>query len=309
MNKKLPVIIDCDPGLDDVVALLLAGKNENIDLRAVTVVGGNQRLEKVGMNALKVLSFAGIDVPVAFGFAGPLIRDLQVAPEVHGDDGIYGIELPQARFKKSEKHAIDLMGDILRDSKEKVNLVAMGPLTNIAMFLKKYPELKRKIERISLMGGAIRGGNCSPVAEFNIYVDPEAADIVFKSGLAITMSGLDITHQANVYREDIEEIKKIDNKVAKLLVEILENLMIFHRSTGFDGCHLHDPVALLAVANPELVKTRPLYVEVEVQGKLTRGMTVASLEDRFNKNPNAQVGFHIDREAFVKNIIDSIKKY
>lgn len=309
MTKKIPVIIDCDPGLDDVVALILAGRNEHIDLKGVTVVGGNQTLEKVGNNALKVLSFAGIDVAVGYGFSGPIVGELLVAGEVHGEDGIQGVVLPEPTLKASKLHAIDLIASILKNSKEKVNIVAMGPLTNVAMFLIKHPELKEKIEKISLMGGVIEGGNCTRSAEFNIYVDPEAASIVFKSGIPIIMSGLDITHKANVLAEDIGEIKKIDNKVAKFLGEILDNLLIFHKSTGFDGCHLHDPVALLALTNPEIVKTRPMEVEIELQGKFTRGMTVGNMDERFNQNPNAQVGFDIDRKAFVENIIETVKKY
>lgn len=307
--KKIPVIIDCDPGLDDVVALLMAGRNEKIDLKAVTVVGGNQTLEKVGKNTLEVLSLADIYVAVGFGFRGPMVRELLVAAEVHGEDGIHGLVLPEPRLKSSELHAIDLMAEIVTSSEEKITLVAMGPLTNIAIFLRKFPELKGKIEKISLMGGAIKGGNCTRSAEFNIYVDPEAADIVFKSGIPIIMSGLDITQKASVLPEDIEEIKGIDNKVAKFLSQVLEKLLSYHRTTGFNGCHLHDPVALLAVTNPEMIKTKALHVEIELEGKHTRGMTVANEAERFNQDPNADVGFHIDREAFVKEIIDSIKKY
>lgn len=307
--KKIPVIIDCDPGLDDIVALLLAGRNEKINLKAVTVVGGNQTLEKVGRNTLKVLSFIGLDIPVGYGFSGPMVRDLVIAPEVHGDDGMHGVALPESKFSQSELHAVDLIANILKDSEEKVTIVAMGPLTNIAMLLKRFPELKEKIERISLMGGAINGGNCTPVAEFNIYVDPEASSVVFKSGVPITMSGLDITHKANVLEEDIDAIKRIDNKVAHFVGEILDNLLKFHKTTGFDGCHLHDPVALLAITNPEMIKIKPLHVDIELQGKFTTGMTVANIDKRFNEYPNADVGFDIDREAFVKEIIEAIKKY
>ncbi len=307
--KKIPVIIDCDPGLDDVVALLMAGRNDKIDLKAVTVVGGNQTLEKVGKNTLKLLSFAEIHVPVGFGFRGPIVREPVIAPEVHGDDGIYGLMLPETKLKSSDLHAVDLIAETLIKSEEKITIIAMGPLTNIAIFLKKFPELKDKIEKISLMGGAINGGNCTPSAEFNIYVDPEAADIVFKAGIPIIMSGLDVTQKANVLQEDIEKIKEIDNKLAKFLGQILEKLVSYHKTTYFNGCHLHDPVALIAVTNPEMIKTKALHVEVELQGKHTRGMTVANEAKRFNQNPNADVGFHIDKEAFVKEIINSIKKY
>lgn len=310
MSKKIPVIIDCDPGLDDVVALLMACANEKLDIKAVTVVAGNQVLERVGENALRVLSLAGKDVPVGFGFSKPIIRDLVTAGEVHGKDGIYGVKLPEPTIKPSELHAIDLIAKVLRESDEKVTLIPMGPLTNIAMFLLKYPELKDKIERISLMGGAIDGGNKTPVAEFNIYVDPEAADIVFKSGIPIMMAGLDITHKANVHPEDIERIKSIDNEVAHLMAEMLEKLSIYHREQeGFNGCHLHDPVAVLYVSNPEIITTMPMHIDIELEGKYTRGATVGHREPRFNTNPNADVGLDIDREAFVEEIIKAIKKY
>lgn len=307
--KKIPVIIDCDPGLDDAVALILAGKNEIIDLKAVTVVGGNQTLEIVGRNALRLLSLAGVDVPVAYGFEGPMVRELVMAPEVHGEDGIQGVMLPEATLKKSELHAIDLMAKILRESEEKVTLVTMGPLTNIAMFLKRYPELKEKIERISLMGGVINGGNCTCVAEFNIYVDPEAASIVFNSGIPLTMSGLDVTHKAILLPEDIEEIREIDNQVSRVLVNILEKITAFHNSIGEEECYLHDPVALIAASHPEILKTKSLRVDIELQGEFTTGMTVAHTDARFNEKPNADVGFEIDRKAFAKVIIETIKRY
>lgn len=307
--KKIPVIIDCDPGLDDVVALLLAGKNEKIDIKAVTVVGGNQTLEKVGLNALKVLSFADIPAPVAYGFSGPMVRDLTVASEVHGVDGIHGIKLPEPTMERSSLHAIDLMAEILQESDEKVTLIAMGPLTNIGMFLKRYPHLKGKIKKISLMGGVINGGNCTCVSEFNIYVDPEAASIVFNSGIPIIMLGLDITHKANALPEDIERIRNVDSKVAHLMADALDKLFIFHKKTGFNGCHLHDPVALFAVTNPEMIKTKPLRVDIELKGEFTTGMTVAHEDARFNENPNAEVGLDIDREMFINEIINIVKRY
>lgn len=307
--EKIPVIIDCDPGIDDIIGLVLAGRNERIDLKAVTVVGGNQTIEKVGNNALKVLSFLGVDVPVAFGMEEPLVRDLVIAAEVHGEDGMYGIELPEASLEASDLHAVDLIAKILDESKEKVALVCMGPLTNIAFLLKRYPELKGKISKISLMGGAISGGNCTSTAEFNIYVDPEAADIVFNSGVPIIMNGLDITHKANILEDDIERIKSIGNKVSDLVVEMLEKLLVFHRSTGFNGCHMHDPVALLAVSHPEIMYTEDLRVDIELEGKFTTGMTVGHRDERFNKVPNAKVGFHIDKDAFVEEVVEAIEKY
>lgn len=309
MLEKIPVIIDCDPGLDDVVALFMAGANEKIDIKAVTVVAGNQTLDKVGNNALRILGFGRIDVPVAFGFEKPIVRELNIASEVHGEDGLYGVKIPESTLKPSNLHAIDLIAKILRESNEKITLIPMGPLTNIAMFLKIYPELKDKIERISLMGGAINGGNRTSAAEFNIFVDPEAADIVFKSGIPITMCGLDVTQKAIVFKDDIERIKSISNPVAKLVGEILENLSKYHKEDGIEGCYLHDPVAVSCVANPTIIKTTPLKVDIELQGKYTTGATVGNFNKRFNYNPNADVAFDIDRETFVKEIIELMKRY
>ena len=309
MLEKIPVIIDCDPGLDDAVALFMAGANEKIDIKAVTVVAGNQTLDKVGNNALRILGFGRIDVPVAFGFEKPIVRELNIASEVHGEDGLYGVKIPESTLKPSNLHAIDLIAKILRESNEKITLIPMGPLTNIAMFLKIYPELKDKIERISLMGGAINGGNRTSAAEFNIFVDPEAADIVFKSGIPITMCGLDVTQKAIVFKDDIERIKSISNPVAKLVGEILENLSKYHKEDGIEGCYLHDPVAVSCVANPTIIKTTPLKVDIELQGKYTTGATVGNFNKRFNYNPNADVAFDIDRETFVKKIIELMKRY
>lgn len=309
MLEKIPVIIDCDPGLDDAVALFMAGANEKIDIKAVTVVAGNQTLDKVGNNALRILGFGRIDVPVAFGFEKPIVRELNIASEVHGEDGLYGVKIPESTLKPSNLHAIDLIAKILRESNEKITLIPMGPLTNIAMFLKIYSELKDKIERISLMGGAINGGNRTSAAEFNIFVDPEAADIVFKSGIPITMCGLDVTQKTIVFKDDIERIKSISNPVAKLVGEILENLSKYHKEDGIEGCYLHDPVAVSCVANPTIIKTTPLKVDIELQGKYTTGATVGNFNKRFNYNPNADVAFDIDRETFVKEIIELMKRY
>lgn len=305
--KKVPVIIDCDPGLDDVIALIMAFASEKLDVKAVTVVGGNQTLEKVSNNALRVLSYAGIDVAVGLGCRGPLVRKLVTTGEVHGDDGLYGVKLPDATLKADELHAVDLIAKVLNESEEKITLIPMGPLTNIAMFIHRYPELTHKIERISLMGGAVNGGNRTPSAEFNIYVDPEAADIVFRSGIPITMVGLNVTHKAPILREDIEKIGSIDNKIAKMVSEMLDNLSKFHAQDGIDGCFLHDPVAVCSVINPEMLTTKLLHVAIELKGEYTRGATVVDLQDRWGLNKNVDVALEIDRKTFIDEIIKSVK--
>lgn len=306
---KIPVIIDCDPGLDDVIALLMALKNEKLDIRAITAVGGNQSLEIVGKNILKLLSFVGLEVPVGFGEAGPLKRQLFMASDVHGHDGLYGIEIPNTKLKAEEIHGVDLMAKIIKSSKEKITIIGLGPLTNIAMLLMKYPEVRDNIERIHFMGGAICGGNVTKNAEFNIFVDPEAGDVVFKSKIPLSMCGLDVTEKAYLTLEEIARIKAINNHIGKFAGKILESLSIYHKGDGLDGCHLHDPVAIISVTNPEIIKTMAMEVEVDTHGKPTRGMTLGNFSKRFNKNPNMEVALDINRERFMEILIEEIEKY
>ncbi len=306
---RKPVIIDCDPGHDDAIALLLAFASDKIDVKAVTIVAGNQTLEKTLNNALRVLSFANIDVPVAKGFEKPLMRDLIIAPEVHGESGLDGPELPESTLKPSDLSAIELIAKVLRESDEKVTLIPTGALTNIARFLLCYPELKNKVERISLMGGACFGGNWTPAAEFNILVDPEAADIVFKSGIPITMCGLDVTHKALVYAEDIERIRSLGGKVAVMVAELLDFFSEFHLDTGFEGSPLHDPCAVAWVIDPSIIETKKLNVAIETKGQHTLGATVVDYYDVLGKEKNVDVAFDIDRERFIDMLVEAMKYY
>jgi pyrimidine-specific ribonucleoside hydrolase len=307
--KKIPVIMDCDPGLDDVIALIMAFANEKLDVKGVTVVAGNQTLKKVGDNALKVLSYINVDVPVALGSEFPLVKTLLTAGEVHGEDGIGGVVLPESNLKLSNLHAIDLMAKVIRESGDKVTIIATGPLTNIGLFLRRYPELKNKIERISLMGGSVGFGNVTPSAEFNIFIDPEAADIVFKSGIPIIMSGLNATQKAIFSMEDINNIRAQGGKIAQLVSQMLENLWKYHSLDGMEGCYLHDPVAVCAVTNPEILKTELLNVDIELKGEFTTGMTVVDIYKRLGKKGNADVLMEIDKKAYVDLILEAVNKY
>ena len=309
MIKKIPVIMDCDPGLDDVIALIMAFANEKLDVKGVTVVAGNQTLKKVGDNALKVLSYINVDVPVALGSEFPLVKTLLTAGEVHGEDGIGGGVLPESNLKLSHLHAIDLMAKIIKESGENVTIIATGPLTNIGLFLRRYPELKNKIERISLMGGSVGFGNVTPSAEFNIFIDPEAADIVFKSGIPIIMSGLNATQKAIFSMEDINNIRAQGGKIAQLVSQMLENLWKYHSLDGMEGCYLHDPVAVCAVTNPEILKTELLNVDIELKGEFTTGMTVVDIYKRLGKKGNADVLMEIDKKAYVDLILEAVNKY
>lgn len=310
---KKPVIIDCDPGHDDAIALLLAFSSEKLDVRAVTTVAGNQTIEKTFNNALKVLSFAGVEVEVSKGADRPLVRELQTAPEVHGDSGLDGPELPPATIKPGKRSAVETMVDVLNKSSEKVTLIPTGALTNIAQLFLTHPEVKEKIDRISLMGGACYAGNWTPAAEFNILVDPEAASIVFNSGIPITMCGLDVTHKAQIYKDEVENIRGIGNKVAVMVAELLDFFSKFHEAVndkfGFIGSPLHDPVAVAWVIDPSLIKTKPCHVDIETRGEFTSGCTVVDYNGVLNKPANVDVAFDIDREGFIKMLYEAMKKY
>jgi purine nucleosidase/pyrimidine-specific ribonucleoside hydrolase len=294
-----PIILDVDPGHDDAVAIMLACGAGELDLLAVTTVAGNVPLEKTTRNALRVLSLIGhTGVPVAAGASSPLHRPLRTAEDIHGESGLEGPEIPDASFAADERGATALMADTLREAPEPVTLVPVGPLTNVATFLREHPELKERIARISLMGGSIGLGNTTPAAEFNIYVDPEAAREVFESGLAITMSGLDVTHQARAGRAEREILRGL-GRIGGVVAELLEYFAATYESVfGFDAPPLHDAVAVAAVLEPGLLETRPMRVDVECESELTRGETVCDFYGVTGRSPNAEVGVELDREGF-----------
>lgn len=305
---RTPIIIDCDPGHDDAIAILLAIANsEKLDLRGITTVGGNQILDKITENALKVISFVNADIPVAKGAAGPLFGKLVTGEEAHGESGMDGPLLPPSKFRPVEEGAVEFMLNIIRSSEEKITLVPMAPLTNIALLITAYPEIKERIEKISLMGGGISYGNVTSTAEFNIYVDPEAARIVFESGIPITMSGLDVTDKAAIFEDEIVALKE-RGPVSTMVGELLDFYSIYGKKMGYVGSALHDPCAVAWLLHPELFESEHLYVTVETEGKLTRGMTVADKRKKTDRPANVEVLVGVDREAFMKLIFDSLEK-
>ncbi|MGB5822935.1 MAG: pyrimidine-specific ribonucleoside hydrolase RihA [Proteocatella sp.] len=308
--KKIPIIMDCDPGHDDAIAIILACASDKLDVRAITTVGGNQTIAKTTNNALRVLAFIDKNIPVAMGANNPLRRELEIAPSVHGESGLDGPELPEPKQEPLEMSAFELMAKTVEESDEKITLVPTGPLTNIAIFLLAYPHLKSKIERISLMGGSAIGGNWTASAEFNILVDPEAADIVFKSGIPITMSGLDVTHKAQVYPEDIKRIKDQGGKVAVMVGELLEFFIKFHKEIcGWDFAPLHDPCAVAWLINPDMFTSKKLNVQIDIEGEHTTGCTVTDFLNRFDLEPNTDVLLDVDRHQFVDMLIDAVNQY
>jgi inosine-uridine nucleoside N-ribohydrolase len=293
------VILDVDPGHDDAVAIMLACGAPGLDLLAVTTVAGNVPLEKTTRNALRVLSLIGhTDIPVAAGAPSPLHRPLRTAENIHGESGLDGPEIPDSSFEPHKRGAADLIADTLREAPEPVTLIPTGPLTNVATLLREHPELKDRVAHISLMGGSIGLGNTTPAAEFNIYVDPEAAREVFDSGLPITMSGLDVTHQAGTGPAERENLRSL-GQVGGVVAELLEFFAgTYERIYGFAVPPLHDPVAVAAVLEPRLLKTRPMRVDVECESELTRGETVCDFYGVSGKPPDAEVGVELDREGF-----------
>jgi inosine-uridine nucleoside N-ribohydrolase len=294
-------LIDCDPGHDDAIALLLALASPELELLGVTTVAGNQTLEKTTANAIRVLDFVGRDdVQVAAGADRPLVRDPFVAAYVHGETGLDGPDLPPAQREPLARHAVDFLAEHVSGA----TLVAVGPLTNVALLLARHPEARP--ERIVLMGGSIGLGNVTPAAEFNIWADPEAAARVFESGLELTMVGLDVTHQALLLDEDAEHLRA-SGRTGQMVAELYDFFHRFHRDTyGFGGSPIHDAVALAYVFRPELIETKRCHVAIECRSELTRGRTVVDLWDRTEEEPNAHVVVGIDGRAFVHLLLERL---
>jgi inosine-uridine nucleoside N-ribohydrolase len=300
----IPIILDCDPGHDDAIAILLALASPEVELLGVTTVHGNQTLEKTTRNALKVLELAGrAGVPVAVGAERPLVRALTVADHVHGDSGMDGPSLPNPTAEPVEESAVAFLADRLRPD---VVLVPTGPLTNVAQLLVEHPEARPA--RIVLMGGAIGLGNMTPAAEFNIWADPEAAVAVFESGIPITMVGLDVTHQAIVTPERAERLRRT-GRVGAVVAELVAFFGEYHRRTyGWSGPPVHDALALAAVFQPGLLRTEERRVDVEVESELCRGRTVVDLYRRTDAAPNASVAVDVDAPGFLDLLEERIAR-
>jgi inosine-uridine nucleoside N-ribohydrolase len=307
-SPTIQIILDCDPGHDDAIALLLALASPELELLGVTTTHGNQTLEKTTANAIRVLELAGReDVPVAAGADRPLVRELYVAAYVHGETGLDGPELPPAGTAPLEEHAVDFIARRVLGSERPVTLVPTGPLTNIGLLFARYPEAAARVERIVLMGGAIAEGNVTPAAEFNIWADPEAAHRVFTSGLDVTMIGLDVTHKALVGSAHAERLRAA-GRVGRAVAELLDFYGIFHRGQyGWEGSPIHDAVAVAHVFRPDLVDTVERGVKVDMGGELSRGRTYVDLWRRAEWEPNAHVGVDIDAAAFVDLLLERLE--
>ena len=300
-----PIILDCDPGHDDAIALLLALGSPELELLGVTTTYGNQTLEKTTANALRVLELAGRgDVPVASGASAPLERKLVVAAHVHGESGLDGPTLPPPSLAPVSEDAVEWMAGVVADAAGPVTLIPTGPLTNVARYLDEHGA--EGLERIVLMGGAIAEGNMTPAAEFNVWADPEAAQAVLDAPLDVTMIGLDVTHKA-VTGPDVQRRLRDAGSIGVFVAELVDFFTVYHRETyGWDGAPIHDAVAVAHVLRPGLVETELRNVEVERVSELCRGRTVVDLWLRAERAPNAHVGVDLDGSAFFDLLVDRI---
>jgi len=289
------ILLDCDPGLDDALALVLAHGDPDIDLVAVTTVGGNVGIANTTKNALELREYLGFDkVPVAKGAGAPLVRDVRDASHVHGEGGIGDVVLPAATLTASTDHAVDVIINAIRQAPSSIHLVATGPLTNIALALEKDPGIARLVASFTIMGGSFTRGNATPAAEFNIYADPEAAKIVFDADWQVVMVGLDLTLQAIAHEGVLEKFRALGSLGNDLLIPLATHWVNPH-DDAWNGQAVHDVCAVAYVTRPDLFASRPARVEVETRGEFTEGMTVV---DFSAPNPNAVVPVTLDVDGF-----------
>jgi inosine-uridine nucleoside N-ribohydrolase len=304
----IPVILDCDPGHDDAFAIMLAAANPAIDLLAVTTVAGNQTLDKTTLNARRIMTAAGISgVPVASGRDRPLLApERLVAADIHGESGMDGPSFGEPTVPVVSTDAVGFMHEILERHPSPVTLVATGPFTNVAALLLAHPSVR--LERIVVMGGSTERGNVTPAAEFNIYADPEAAQIVFGSGVPVTMVGLNVTHQVLATPSVLARIADVGTPLATICVELLTFFASTYRTVfGFESPPLHDPLTIASLIDPAVLTCVPVPVTVELNGTATRGATVVDLDLVTGAAPNCDVAVGVDPARFWDLMIAAIQ--
>lgn len=296
----LPIIIDCDPGVDDAIALLLALASPELNVLGITTVAGNVPLSFTQTNARKICELAGrSDMHVYAGCPRPMIRSLITAEIIHGKTGLDGTVLPEPTMPLQPQHGVDFLIETLLNSTEKITLATLGPLTNLAIALIKEPRISASIDQVVLMGGAVTHGNITPSAEFNIYVDPHAAHVVFTSGIPLTMISLDITHQVLTTPERLTAIRNINTPVSKVAAELLSFYGAHEAEVcGLAGRPLHDPCVIAYLVQSELFTGRNLYVAIETQSEITLGQTIVDVWRLTNSIPNAKVIETVDVNGF-----------
>jgi inosine-uridine nucleoside N-ribohydrolase len=312
------LILDTDPGLDDALALFLALASPEVQLEAVTTVSGNVHVDLTTHNALTLLELAGrTDIPVARGCDRPLLRQPVFADYVHGQNGLGGVELPRPNLQPLAQHAVDLIIERVMAAPREITLVPIGPLTNIALALRKEPRIADRVREVVIMGGALRvPGNVTPEAEFNIYADPHAAHIVFHAGWPIRLVSLDVTNKTLLQPEQVQALASNGSPVTRLIQQMVDNFLdTFGRPRGLTAFQMHDPLCLSAAFQPEMITWEPAYVDVELAGSLTLGETVAYFAKRTEDldpslehlhPPNMLTSVGVDVERFISLYLDRI---
>ncbi|MFP7365508.1 nucleoside hydrolase [Corynebacterium callunae] len=306
------IILDCDPGHDDAVAMLLAAGSPEIELLGITTVGGNQTLDKVTHNTQVVATIADINAPIYRGVTRPLVRSVEVAEDIHGDTGmeIHNFELPEPTKQVEDVHAVDFIIDtIMNNEPGTVALVPTGPLTNIALAVRKEPRIAERVKEVVLMGGGYHVGNWTAVAEFNIKIDPEAAHIVFNEKWPLTMVGLDLTHQALATPEIEAKFNELGTDVADFVVALFDAFRKnYQDAQGFDNPPVHDPCAVAYLIDNSVFTTRKAPLDVELTGALTTGMTVADFRSPAPADCTTQVAVELDFEKFWNLVITAVER-
>ena len=306
---KRNIVLDCDPGHDDAVAILLAGKNPNINLLGISVVAGNQTIEKTARNALNVATYLGINVPICIGCEFPMVRERVICAAIHGESGLDGFDFQDYGDKFDKRHGVQLLIDSVMNN-DKVTIVATGPLTNVAMAIKMEPRILKRLDEIVIMGGSVDNGNTSPAAEFNIMCDPEAAHVVFSSGVTVRMVGLNVTRKVLVTEDVINRMGKINNKASDMFVKLMKVFNENQRKTfGVAAGPLHDPATIASIIDESLIRWQKMNVVIDISHGPSYGRTNCDVFDYLQAPQNAYVAMDIDVNKYWDIIEKGIKAY
>lgn len=303
------IIIDTDPGIDDALTFLFALASPEIKLEALTTTQGNVTLEKATRNALSVLELArASEIPVVAGSMLPLVQPLRASADVHGESGLGNSNLPKPHTKPIQGHAVDFLIERVLAEPDEISIFPIGPLTNIAMAIRKQPKFAKAVKELVIMGGAIQdGGNMTPLAEFNIYVDPHAAHIVFHSGIPITLIPLDVTHKCLLKREHIERLLKIDSPISRFISDAVSIYLKASYERGFEGSAMHDPLTLATILAPELLTLKEYYVDVDISGGVSIGKTFADIYNVTKKPVDMKVAMNVRNDEFIELFIQHME--
>lgn len=308
VTNATPIILDCDPGHDDAVAILLAVASDAINLLGVTTCFGNCSIDDATFNARRILTLAGAtDVPVGRGAAGPLSATLELGNYVHGKSGLDGPAMPEPAMEESPLGAVELMRHLIESNGSRVTMVVTGPMTNMAQLLRDHPEVQPRISEVIFMGGSTERGNHTPSAEFNTFADPEALQEVIDSGLPVRMVGLNLTHQALAVPDVVERMKAMDHVVGQTCAEWMGFFGSSYRSVwSFDAPPVHDPCTIAALIDPSLIEWTRSFLAVELEGKWSRGETIVDVHNRYELEPNADIAITLDSSRYWDLVLDAV---